>query len=270
MKLGLLAGNRQLPLIFSQRAKAEHKDLEIVAICFKGETSPALRRFVDRTYWIEVGRLKEVIEVLRSEGITYCVMVGQINPQRVFEAKGWDEQMRQVVYTIDDLRPHSIFSKIIERLESEGIKFLPSTMYIEQTLASRSLMNNVAMSEGLKRTIRFGLGIMYRYRNLDIGQTIVVKDKAVVACEALEGTDNTILRGYRLAGEGCVVLKFSKQNQDLRFDVPVVGLTTLKFLRKIKASALVLEAKKVIIIQKDRFLNLSSRYRIPVIGVGNG
>jgi len=267
MKLGLIAGNRMFPLLFSQRAKEANGASQITAICFKGETSKKINALVDTAHWIEVGQLGKVIEIIRGTDIEHWVMAGQISPYRIFRRKCWDAEMHKLVQRTSDFRPHSIFLKLVERLEEEGITFLPSITHMENDLADEGLMSGVRLSDdAINRDIAFGLKIASCYLDLDVGQTLVVKNKAGVALEGLEGTDNTIRRGYRIAGAGCTVLKFSKKNQDLRFDVPVVGVRTLKLIKRVKAAALVLETKRVIILEKERFLKCASLWQIPVVG----
>jgi len=253
--------------LFSQRAKEANGASQITAICFKGETSKKINALVDTAHWIEVGQLGKVIEIIRGTDIEHWVMAGQISPYRIFRRKCWDAEMHKLVQRTSDFRPHSIFLKLVERLEEEGITFLPSITHMENDLADEGLMSGVRLSDdAINRDIAFGLKIASCYLDLDVGQTLVVKNKAGVALEGLEGTDNTIRRGYRIAGAGCTVLKFSKKNQDLRFDVPVVGVRTLKLIKRVKAAALVLETKRVIILEKERFLKCASLWQIPVVG----
>ena len=267
IKIGLLAGNRTFPVLFSKRAKEYDKNIEIVAVCFKGETSPLIGRFADKVYWTEIGRIKEVLSILKKENIVDCVMAGQISPFRVFRQAAWDDEMKEILRQAGDKRPHSIFGAIISRMEDEGIKFYPSTLYMDNDLSKEGVMNGLAISETVKKDIDFGLNIMRGYRDLDVGQTVAVYRRAAIALEGFEGTDKTILRAYRTVRGGCSVLKFSKSSQDLRFDVPIVGIKTLAILRKIKAASLVLESGKVIILEKEKFINLSKLWKIPVVGV---
>jgi hypothetical protein len=264
MKLGLIAGNRYLPLLFSRNAKKD-KDIMIVAVCFRGETDSRILECVDKAYWIEVGQLSELVGILRKEGIRDCVMIGQITPHKIFKRKGWDKAMIEVLKDID-FRPHSVFSRMIAYLEKEGFNFLDSTRFLQDYLAEKGLMNKVILNEEALSDVEFGLNLISKYVELDVGQTIIVKSKAVVALEGLEGTDNTIKRAYKIAGRDCTVLKFSKRDSDLRFDVPVVGLTTLSLLKKIKAKALVLERGRVLILEKKKFLALADKWGISILG----
>lgn len=263
-KLGILAGNRLLPVLLASKLK-ENKN-KVVIVCFKGETSPLIRNYADKIYWIEAGHLGELRRIIREESLSGWIMAGQISPLRIFKRNLWDKELTLLADKVNDFRPHNIFLEIIKYLESEGVKFFDSTRYLKDSLADQGVMNGLSEADLYRGDIDFGVKIISRFVDLDVGQTIVVKERSVVALESLEGTNNAILRGARLAGRGCTILKFSKSNQDLRFDVPVVGISTLKLLRKIRAGACVLESNKVIILEKPKFLCLAKKWRIPVVG----
>jgi DUF1009 family protein len=266
MKLGIIAGNRHLPVTLSKTIKQKNPQLELIAYCFYQETSPLIKKYADKVYWFHVGALSDLRLAIKNEGLSECIMAGQITPLRIFNRKYWDNELISLVEKTKDLRPHTIFLNVINYLEKEGIRFLDSTLYLKEHLAAEGALNEVLVDEEASRDIDFGTQMISRFADLDIGQTIVVKQKSVVALEALEGTDRAIWRGYKLAGKACVVLKFSKIKQDFRFDVPVVGCVTLKLLRKIKAKALVLEKDKVLILDKERFLALAEKFGIAVLG----
>lgn len=266
MKLGIIAGNRLFPLIFSKSAKEKNEDLEIVAICFYGETNPRISRYVDKTFWLRVGQLGKLVEIIKRQQLNEIVMVGQISPRSIFKRKHWDDKMLGLIDGIDDFRPHTVFSQLMGTLETLGIKFIDSTTYMKDCLAKEGLMNDLVVDDDTWGDINFGLGVVSKFVELDVGQSIAVKKKAVITLEALEGTDRMILRAYHLAKKRCVILKFSKKDQDLRFDVPIVGINTLKVLKRAGSSALVLEKDRVIILEKDKFLRQARCWGIPVIG----
>ena len=264
MKLALIAGNRELPLAFL-KCIASSADVEVIPICFKEETSARIKQFAAKTYWLRVGQLQKLVDILKEENISQCVMLGQISPWRIFQQQKWDSLMQELVQKTE-YRPHALFTTFIEYLEIQGIRFLDSTSYMQNLLVGSGVLNQVTVDKDLSCDIDFGIKLISRYVELDVGQTMVVKNKAVLALEALEGTDNTIKRGYRIGKKGCVILKFSKKDQDLRFDVPVVGLSTLRLLKKIKAAALVLETSRVLILEKEKFLKEAQHDNIAVIG----
>lgn len=266
MKLGIIAGNRLLPVLLAQSIKKNIRDSYVAAICFRGETRPQICKYVDKTYWIKVGSLTALRETIKREGLKEWVMAGQINPLRIFRRRDWDKELSHLIEGIRDFRPHNIFAEIIRYLQAEGVVFLDSTVYLKEYLAQSGVMNGLSLNEQNNEDIEFGLKIISGFVELDVGQTIAVKKKSVVALESLEGTDRTIKRAGRLAGCGCTILKFSKAGQDLRFDIPVVGISTLKLLKKIRAASLVLEKEKVIILEKEKFLARAKKWNIPVVG----
>lgn len=263
-RIGIIAGNRNLPLLLARVLK--ERGYYVVAIGFFRETSSKINKLADKTYWLKVGELKKLADTVGKEGINSWVLAGQISPLNVFRKKNWDEDCLKLIETVPDLRPHSVFGAIIDYLQKKArIEFKSALSFLSSyTLSGKESFKWADFSD-LKKEIDFGLKIVSKYVELDVGQTLGVKNKMVVALESAEGTDNTIKRAGKVAGEGVVIFKFSKSNQDLRFDFPVVGLSTLKLLRKIKAKALVLEEAKVVILEKKNFLKLASYFKIPVI-----
>ncbi len=266
MRIGIIAGNRYLPIILARRIKEKNKDTQIVAVCFKGQTSPALSKYVDKSHWIGVGTLAALRDIIKKEGFSEWIMAGQINPLYIFKKKYWDEELKNLIGEIRDFRPHTIFTKIINYLERCDVSFLDYTLFLKQDLASEGVMNGLEIDYDLKKDIDFGVEMISKFSELDVGQTAGVKSASVVGLESLEGTDNTIKRIYKIAGGGVTILKFCKAHQDLRFDVPVVGLSTLKLLKRTGAASLVLEAGKVIILEKGSFLSSAKKYNIPIVG----
>lgn len=266
MKIGIIAGNRNLPVLLAKRIAQSNKFTEIVGVCFRGETSRFFCSHVNKCFWVRVGSLGSLKKIIQESGITDWVMAGQINPLNIFKKKNWDSCLKELVSKDVNFCPHSIFQKIINYLQQGQVNFIDSTFYLKEDLSDQGLINNLGLIGRVKEDVNFGLDKISKFVETDIGQTLVVKSRAVVAVESLEGTDRTIKRGFRLAGPGAVVFKFARESQDSRFDVPVVGISTLKLLKKIKASALVLQSKKVIILEKDKFLDFSRKWKIPVIG----
>ena len=270
MKIGIIAGNRMLPVELSRGIKQKDRGREIVAICFKGETSSRILDYCDKAYWIYPGQLGRLRSIIKQENLKQCVMAGQISPWRIFYPRYWDAELAELIKNNKDFRPHAIFASIINHIQQDGVEFIDSTLYLNESMATKGLMNSVPLSEKTARDIEYGVQIIERFVELDVGQTIAVKECSVVAAEALEGTDNTIKRAGRIAGKGITAIKFSKSNQDLRFDVPVVGIKTLKVLQRIQASALAIEDDQVIILEKDKFLGLADKWRISIVGIVNG
>ncbi len=267
-RLGLIAGNRQFPLLFCRQARLKNPDLQIIAVAVKGETSKKISKLVDKAYWVNIGNLKRLIDIFLAEKVTTLVMAGQISPYRIFGSRNrWDALMNKVVESSPDFRPHSIFTEIINTIQGHGLTFIDSVTFMEDYLAGSGINNNCYVPGPFKEELTYYTGIIRKIVDLDIGQTVVCKDRAIVAVEALEGTDNTIKRAFRIGKEGLIVIKLARKDQDLRFDIPVIGLKTIKLLKKFKAKALVLEKDKTLILDKPRVLALADKAHIPIIGV---
>lgn len=263
--IGIIAGNKLLPLILAKKIK-ENSHKQITAICFKGETSPQILNYVDKVYWLEVGQLATLRNTIQNSKVREWIFSGQISPWRIFKKDSWDDELTKLIEVVTDIRPHTIFGEIIKYLEQSGATFLDSTIYLKDILAGEGNLNGLTVDSEGQKDIDFGVSLISKFVELDVGQTIVVKKRSALALETLEGTDNTIRRGYKIGGTHCTILKFCKSNQDLRFDIPVVGLTTLKLLKKIKAKSLILEKDKALILEKDKFFYLANKWAIPIIG----
>jgi DUF1009 family protein len=267
MKLAILAGNRTLPLFFCKEIQQHDSSVELIVFAFEHETNPQIRRYAHRVHWINPAQLGTLIDLLRSEQCTQAVMVGQINPKRLFQSQqAWDPVLKSIMQTTTDFRPHTIFTQIVHRIAQEGVTFLNYHAFVFKHMAQKG--PQTAFDFNLQSLALEGMyPLIKSIVNLDVGQTIVVKNKTIVAVEAIEGTDNTILRGYRYAGKGCTIFKVAKDNHDMRFDIPVVGPQTIALLRRIRAAALLVEAGKVLFIDKPTTIALANKYRIPVWGI---
>jgi len=264
-KLGLIAGNRSYPLLFAQQAKA--KGVYIIAVAFKGETSRILKHYVDEIYWVEVGQLEELINIFKSKNVSSAVMVGQVTPARLFKKSKLDKIAIKILSSVNQISAETIFSKIADELESEGIVLKDARLFLEQYLVSTGVVNSLNVNDLENQDINFGKEIAKKVAGYNIGQTIVVKNKTVLAVEALEGTDNTIRRGGRIGRGNVVVVKVSKPNQDMRFDVPVIGPKTVKVLKRSGGGVLALESKQVLILDKEKTIKLADKYGIKIVGI---
>jgi len=265
-KIGLIAGNRKFPLIFAKAAKM--RNYYIVAVAIKGETSPKLEKFVDKIYWLSLNEFSRMFEIFKSEGITQIVMAGQISPYRLFSKEiDKDAELKNILAQIKDKKADTIFGAIAERLKGLGFELLNSTTFIEDLLPQKGILTKREPNFNEWEDIYFGLDLAKEIAYLDIGQTVAIKNKAIVAVEALEGTDNLIRRAVRISGGGITVVKVSKPNQDMRFDIPVVGLNTIKNLVKAHAVCLAIEAGKTLFIDKDISIQLADKKGISIVAV---
>jgi len=265
-KIGLIAGNRKFPLIFAEAAKK--KKYSVVAIAIKKDTSPKIKKIADKVYWLDLKEYSRLFEIFKSEGITRIVMAGQISPHHLFGKEMYkDPGLKQILGEIKDKRADTIFGAIAEKLKDSGFELLDSTIFMEDFLPKKGILTKREPTFNEWDDIYFGFDLAKEIGFLDIGQTVAVKNKAVVAVEALEGTDNLIRRAGQIAKDGTVVVKVSKPNQDMRFDIPVVGLNTVKNLCKAAAACLAIEAGKTLFIDKEAGISLANRHKISIVAV---
>lgn len=265
-KIGLIAGNRKLPFVLSEAARK--KNYHIVAVAIKGDTSPRLKDCVDTIYWLALSEFPRMLEILKKEGVTKVIMAGQISPCRLFSKEiNKNEELKSLLTSLKDKKADTIFGAIAEKLREEGLELIDSTTFIKDLLPQKGTLSKSEPDFSAWEDIYFALELAKAVAYLDIGQTVAVKDKAAVAVEALEGTDNLIRRAGKITRGGFTVMKVSKPRQDMRFDVPVVGPGTVKNLIKAGAKCLAIEAEKTLFIDKDKAIQLADKEGIAIVAV---
>jgi len=273
MKLGLIAGQGRLPFLVADGARAA--GLEVVCAAFRGHAEPALAEHVDRLYWVPIARPGRWIKKLRREGVTRTIMVGRVAKQRIYTP--WrilqylpDRRAFRIWYgrlRNRDKRNDSLLSALADELATGGIILEDSVQYCKEHLAHEGVMTKTQPGEQVLRDIKFGWEIVKRMGDLDIGQAIVVKEREVIAVEAIEGTDKMIERAGQLCrAGGWTLIKTAKPNQDMRFDVPTIGTGTIENLKKNKAACVVVEAEKTLILDLPETIKLADKYKIAVLG----
>ncbi|RKY32800.1 MAG: hypothetical protein DRP74_01765 [Candidatus Omnitrophota bacterium] len=265
-KIGIIAGSKKFPIIFSQGAKK--KGCFVVAVGIKGDTSPKLKRYVDKLYWISIRDFNSIVEIFKSEGIAKIAMAGQIHPRRLFSKElKRSEEAQNILNQLKDKKADTIFGAIAQKLEDAGLKLLDTTTFVKEYLPPKGVLTKTAPDFSAWEDIYFGFDIAKIIAHADIGQTVAVKNKAIVGVEALEGTDNLILRAGKIAGRGSTLVKVSKPKQDMRFDIPVVGLNTIKNLVNCKAKCLAIEADKTLFIDKEESIKMAERKGISIVAI---
>ncbi len=265
-RIGLIAGNRKFPLLFA--ASAKKKDCYIVAIAIKGDTSPKLSNLVDKIYWLTLADFHKMFGIFNSEGIKDVVMAGQISPRRLFSKEiNKSEELKQILASLKDKKTDTLFGAVAARLEAAGLNLLDSTTFIEEHLPKKGTLTKCAPDFAAWEDVWFGLNLAKAVASLDIGQTVAVKSKVIVAVEAFEGTDNLILRAGKIGRGNITIVKVSKPKQDMRFDIPVVGLGTIKNLIKAKAGCLAFEAGKTLFIDREASVRLADKKNIAIVAV---
>lgn len=264
-RLGLIAGNRQYPIVFAQEAKRQ--GVELVAAAFKGETSPRLKCYVDEIHWVKVGQLEELIRIFKKSGIKSAVMIGQITPGRLFKRMRLDKRAQKILSSVNQMSAETIFKRIADELDGEGIELKDARLFLDRLLVQHGQITSLPPNDLELQDINFGRDIIKNIANQNVGQTVVVKNKTVVAVEAIEGTDSTISRGGRIARGNIVVIKVSKPNQDMRFDVPIVGPRTIRVLKRAGGGVLALESGRVIILEKEKTVRMAEKCGIKIVGI---
>ena len=264
--LGLIAGNGKFPIIFAQKARSQN--YKVIAAGIKGDTSFLLKYFVSEHSLFKAGELKKLFSFLKEKGVTHAVMAGQVSQRNLFKKDVvFDEEFQAIFDSLKDRKADTIFSAIANKLKENGIELVDSTFLLKDCLAAKGILSDRKPTYEELLDIEFGKEIAKKMGAVDVGQTVVIKRKAIVAIEAMEGTDKAIYRGGKIAKNGAVVVKMSKPNQDLRFDVPVIGPRTISVMKKCSASCLAIEAGKTLIIDKETCLKIANLAGICIISI---
>lgn len=264
-KIGLIAGNGTFPIIFARAAK--QKGIQVIAVAHEGETLPELAQWVDGIFWIKVGQLGKLISIFKEQEVKDVVMAGGIKKTHLFSGALPDLRGITFFAKMTHKKDDSILRAVADELESEGITVRESTLYLDSILAVPGVLTRRKPSKDEQKDIEFGWQMAKEIGKLDIGQTILVKDQAVLAVEAIEGTDEAIRRGGLLCGQGAVVIKVCKPHQDLRFDLPAIGTQTIKTMGQVKASCLAIEAGKTIMIDRESLIADADKAGITIIAI---
>ena len=264
--LGLIAGNGRFPFLVA--AAARRAGRRVVAVAVKEEASPDLAGSVDEMHWVGLGQLGRCIEVLKAGGVSEAVMAGQVQHRRIFSGIVPDLKLAGVLVRLAVKNTDSLIGGVADALSREGITLLPSTALLEDQMATAGAMSRRKPGGGERKDIAYGVKVARALSALDLGQTVVIKDRAAVALEAMEGTDEVIRRAGRLAGEGTTVVKLAKPRQDMRFDVPVVGTRTLEAMREAGARTLAVEAGRTLLLDRAAVLAAADSGGIAVWGIG--
>jgi DUF1009 family protein len=263
--LGLIAGNGRFP--FLAAAGARKAGRRVVALAIREETDPSLEQHVDEWHWVSLGQLGKAIAILHAAGAREAVMAGQVKHKQIFSGIVPDLKLLGLLARLALQNTDSLIGAVADALAREGITLLPSTAFLEDALATAGAMTRRKPSADERRDVEYGERVARTLAGMDLGQTAVVKDRAAVALEAMEGTDEAILRAGRIAGPGTTVVKVSKPRQDMRFDVPVVGPGTLAAMDEAGARVLALDAGRTLLIDKPAFLEQAEAADLAVWGL---
>ena len=250
---GLIAGNGDFPFLVLEGARSRGIDMAVIAI--REEASPALERATKRLHWVSLGELSRTISLLHEEGVKRAVMAGQVKHNKIFSSIRPDWRLAKLLFSLPSKNTDSLIGAVARVLEDEGIQLVDSTEFLGRLLPAPGVLTHRAPSEDESADIEYGRQVARQIAGLDLGQTVVIRDRACVAIEAMEGTDETIGRAARITGgQRLVVVKVSKPKQDMRFDVPVVGLKTIEVMQASNATALAIDAGRTLLFDRDALI----------------
>lgn len=263
--IGLIAGGGQFPILFAEAARARGR--KVVAIGHLNESHPQLEEAADEVCWVKLGQLGRIIGFFMQHGVKEAVFAGTITKTRIFKDVMPDLKAISLWNKIDTRQDDAILRAVAGALENEGIRILASTCYLDNLLFPLGLLTRKKPTRDQMDDIRFGWKIAREIGRLDIGQTVVIRDRSVMAVEAIEGTDAAIRRGGELAGSGGVVVKVKKPNQDFRFDLPATGTKTIESLAAVKGSVLAVEAGQSLLFDREEMIRTAERHKLVVVGL---
>ena len=273
-KLGLIAGNGSFPLLLLDAARAQGAQVVVAAI--KEETSPLIEeRGAAAVHWLSLGELGKLIDTFKREGVSTAIMAGQVKHKQIFSAIRPDWRLAKVLFSLGTKNTDSLIGAVAKVLEDEGIHLISSTSYLEPLLARPGVLTRRAPSEAEQKNIDYGRQVARHLAQYDIGQTVVIAASACVAVEAMEGTDATILRageimksaaheGESVLSRALTVVKVAKPNQDMRFDVPVIGLKTIATMQHAGATCLAVDAGKCLFLDGEKIVQAADEAGIAI------
>jgi len=265
VKYGLIAGGGRFPLLVLRSAKQQGH--EVVAVAVKEEASPEIEQCADRCYWISLGQLSKLIKILHEEKISEAVMAGRVRHSRIYSSIRPDWHLMKLLASLPRKNTDSLIGAVANVLADEGIRLIDSTVFLQPLLAGEGLLSDRAPTEDEKADIQYGREVAAALAGFDIGQTVVICEKACVAVEAMEGTNAVILRAGEFSnGRRLSVVKAAKPKQDMRFDVPVVGPTTIAKMCQVNATVVALEAGRTLLIDRDELLKAANSAAIAIVG----
>jgi DUF1009 family protein len=262
----LIAGNGKFPFLVLEAARTQGIDMVVAAI--KEEAFPEIEKHAQTVHWMSLGQLGKLIRTFKAEGVDRAIMAGQVKHKQIFSSIVPDFKMIQLLASLATKNTDSLIGAVARVLENEGIHLLDSTTFLRPLLPEPGVLTRREPSEEEKRDLEYGYGLARQLGRLDVGQCVAVTDAACVALEAMEGTDAVIERAASLVnGRPLRVVKLAKPNQDLRFDVPVIGPATVRLMARLGVTALAIEARKTLMIDREELLSEADKHQIVIIAV---
>jgi DUF1009 family protein len=265
MKLGLIAGNGKFPFLVLEGAKRAGASVSVAAI--REETDPEIEKLAENLIWVGIGQLGKMLRFFKAEGVERAIMAGQVKHVQIFSRAIPDVRMLKMLLRLPRRNTVALIGAVAQELAAEGIELIDSTYFLKDELPQPGNLSKRKPDERERADIEYGLEIANEIARLDLGQTIVVRDRACVAIEAMEGTDAVIRRAGQLVRGRLTIVKIAKPDQDMRFDVPVVGLPTIQTMSEAGATCICLTAGKTLIFDREEMMALANKNKMAVLAV---
>lgn len=264
VKYGLIAGNGDFPFLVIEGARKGGKSLLVIAI--KEETDKRIEEVADKVLWVSIGKLGKMISFFKEQGVSRVIMAGQVKHVQLFSGALPDFEMLKLLWNLPQRNTNSLIGGVADELAKKGIELIDSTHFVNEHLAPKGVLTKRKPNKVEYENIMYGLKVVNEIARLDLGQTIAVRANACVAIEAMEGTDAVIKRAGKLANGKLTIVKVAKPNQDMRFDVPVIGPPTVKAMIEAGATCLCITSGKTLIFKREEIVALANKNKICIIG----
>lgn len=264
-KQGLIAGDGLLPVKMAQHAR--ENGFDVIAISLSGDNYKELKKYCSKVYSCAPGEPLRIESILKSEDIKQLTFLGKVNKNILLKRPKFDSKAIEFFKKAIRLNDDKVMLMIIEELENIGVKVLDQTIFIKNLMIPSGILGKVQPTNEQKSDVKYGYEIAKEIGKLDVGQSVVIKDKMIMAVEAIEGTDKCIRRGCKLAKKGACIVKVAKPNQDKRFDIPAIGLKTLKTMKRYKAQLIAVEAGETIIVDQEKTIQYADKHGIVIMSV---
>lgn len=262
---GLIAGDGELPVKFAENA--QKSGFSVVAISLSSDNKKELRKFCDKVYDFGPGEISKIKNTLQAENIHQLTFLGKVHKGMLLKNPRLDKEAIELLKSALRLNDDAVMMLAVDELSKIGVEVLDQTIFIKSLMVPKGVLGKIEPTEEQLRDVEYGYEIAKKIGSIDIGQSVVVKNKMIMAVEAIEGTDCTIIRGGSLAKNGAVVVKVAKPAQDKRFDIPAIGINTLKKMKQVKAKVLAVEADETIIVQQEKMIEFANKNKIVVMAV---
>lgn len=261
----LIAGDGKLPVIMAENACKN--GFKVVAISLSSDNRKELKKYCSKVYVFGPGEIGKIRKTLNNEGIKQVTFIGKVHKGLLLRCPKFDSEALRLLKEMERLNDDAVMLKIVDLLEEQGIQVLDQTIFIKNLMAPQGVLTKCLPSEEQGEDVNYGFWLAKEMGKLDVGQSVVIKDRMIMAVEAIEGTDKCIRRGGKIAKKNAVVVKVAKPTQDKRFDIPAIGLRTLKLLKKYKCSMIAIEAGETIIVDQKKVIDFANKHNIVVMSV---